>query len=106
MDPGRGARQWQGLRLILDGFAFHPRETSPRLDRHVRICAPPRPDELTAHEDAARPDARGPERTTTIGLGDQQLTIRCLKKEVRVAAREKPHPDNGPGSGAKRRLVG
>jgi len=98
-------RATQRLRLRLDRVAFRPRETAPRLDRDVCVRTPPRPDKLPVQEDAARPDARCPERATTVGLGHQELAIGSLKEEVRVAAREEPWAGDGLGGGVKRRHV-
>ena len=66
--------------------------------RHVPTISP-------STRTATRPDARGPERATTIGVGDQEFAIGSLEEEVGVAAREEPCGRRGPRGGAERRLV-
>ena len=104
-DPPSDAGQRQGRRFRLDRIARRARETAPGLDRHRRLRTSPRPDDLALDEDGARPDARGPERAATIGVGDQELAIGSLEEEVRVAAREEPRGRRGRRGGAERRLV-
>ena len=97
--------QRQGLRFPLDRIACGTRETAPGLDGHRRLRASPRPDDLALDEDGTRPDPRGPERASTVGVGDKEFAVGSLKEEVGVAAREEPRGRRGPRSGAERRLV-
>ncbi len=48
------------------------------------------PTTLALDQDGTRPDARGPERASTVGVGDQELAIGSPEEEVGVAAREEP----------------
>src|SRR5213076_708011 len=63
------------------------------------------PDDLAIHQDAARPNARRPERAATRRVGDQELTIASLKEEVGVSARQEPRGRRRAWGGAERRLV-
>ena len=88
LDPDRlrGGGQRQRSRLGTDGLALEARKTLPGLDREVRVGTAPGPNELTVEEDGTRPDARGPQQATTVGLGHQELTVRSPQEEVRIPA--------------------
>jgi hypothetical protein len=82
-DPPPETGQRQGLRSRLDRVACRAREMAPGLDGHRRLRASPRPDDLALEQDATRPDTRGPERATTVGVRDQEFAIVSLEEEVR-----------------------
>src|SRR6266571_2362604 len=104
-DPPLDIPERQGRRLRIDRVACRARETAPGLDRHCPQRTSPCPDDLAVGQDAARPNARRPERAATRGVGDQEFTIASLEKEIRVAARQKPRGSRGAWGGAKNRLV-
>jgi hypothetical protein len=84
--PGRGRR----LGFRLDRVAFRPREPTPGLRRQIRLRTSPGADDLPRDEHRARPHARGPQLETAGGIGDQELAIDAVEKEVRVAAGQEP----------------
>src|SRR5262249_54668659 len=54
-------RQRQRLCLGLDRLTLGFRERAPELETQVGLCSPPRPDDLSADENGARPHTGGPQ---------------------------------------------
>src|SRR5438093_6718438 len=81
------------------------RETVPGLDGDRCVRASPCPDDFALDQKCARPDARGPERTATIGVGDEELASGPVEEEVRVAAGEEPRGRREPRGSSERRFV-
>src|SRR5437660_10565997 len=86
-DQALDVGQRQRLRLCRDRVALAVRETSPRLDRQLNSRASPRPDDLAADDDGARPDARGPKLASTTSVRHQDLAI--ARSEERRVGKER-----------------
>ena len=83
-----GAGQGQGLRFGRHRVAFCGRQRPPGLHGQHGVGAPPGPGDLSAEEEGAGPDARGPQRAALAGVRDQQIAVGALQQEIGIAARQ------------------